>query len=240
MKINHRTKKVLLCVALISLCSIGWSQTPVGAEPRNIVQLSANGVVEALQDWLTLTLSVTHQGNDASGVQTALRDASEAALTELKRTTQAGVMEVRSGAFNLQPRYGNDGKINGWVGSTELIVEGSDFARISLAAAKARTMAISNLTFGLSRAARTQLESQAQVLAIDGFKRKAGQIAQGFGFSDYALREVSVHSADQSGGPVQRMMAMSVGRMAPDASPLPMEGGKSLVTVTVSGAVQLK
>jgi predicted secreted protein len=204
------------------------------------VQLSANGVVEAQQDWLVLTLSVTRQGGDASTVQVALREASEAALNVLKRTSQAGVMDVRSGAFNLQPRYASDGKINGWVGNTELIVEGSDFGRISAAAAKAQTMAISNLTFGLSRAARTQLEGQAQVLAIEGFRLKATQIARGFGFSDYALREVSVQSADQQSGPMPRMMAMRSGAMAADAAPMPMEAGKSLVTVTVSGAVQLK
>jgi predicted secreted protein len=101
-------------------------------------------------------------------------------------------------------------------------------------------MAVSNLTFGLSRTTRTQLESQAQVLAIEEFKLKAAQIARGFGFSDYVLREISVHSADPSGGPMPRMMAMGVRGMAPEASPLPMEGGKSIVTVTVSGAVQLK
>lgn len=240
MEIHHRAKKALFFVALVSLSSMGWGQVQAAVEPSNIVQLSASGVVEAQQDWLVITLSATRQGSDASNVQTALRDASDAALSALKKTAQTGAMEVRSGAFNLQPRYSNDGKINGWVGSSELVVEGSDFARISLAAAKAQTMTVSNLTFGLSRAARTQLESQAQVFAIDGFKLKAAQIARGFGFADYALREVSVRSVDQSGGPVPRMMAMSVGSMASDAAPLPMEGGKSLVTVTVSGAVQLK
>jgi predicted secreted protein len=202
--------------------------------------LSANGVVEAQQDWLVLTLSATRQGSDASNVQVALRDALEAALTVLKASAQVGAMELRSGAFNLQPRYGNDGKINGWVGNTELVVEGSNFARISLAAARAQTMAINNLSFGLSRAARAQLENQAQGIAIEGFKHKAAQIARGFGYSDYALREVSVHRADQSGGPLPRMMAMGVSGMAREAAPIPMEGGKSLVTVTVSGAVQLK
>jgi predicted secreted protein len=149
-------------------------------------------------------------------------------------------MEVRSGAFSLQPRYGNDGKINGWVGNTELVAEGSDFARIGSAAAKIQTMAISNLSFGLSRTARTQLESQAQVLAIDGFKLKAAQIARGFGFADYGLRELNVQSADQPGGPMPRMMAMRTSAMVADAAPMPLEAGKSLVTVTISGAVQLK
>jgi predicted secreted protein len=239
-EINRRAKKALLCVALITLASTGWSQTPVATEPRNIVQLSANGTVEAQQDWLTLTLSVTRQGSDASSVQSALRDASEAALTVLKKTAQAGAMEVRSGSFNLQPRYTNEGKINGWAGTTELIIEGNDFARISSAAAKAQTMAIGNLTFGLSRAARVQLENQAQALAIEGFKLKAAQIARGFGFADYGLREINVQSADQQGGPVPRMMAMRSAAMMADAAPMPMEAGKSLVIVTVSGAVQLK
>lgn len=240
METIHRAGKALFCVAFAGLCSTGWCQTPVSVEPRNIVQLSTNGVVEAQQDWLTLTLFATAQGGDAGAVQANLRDAAEVALTALKKNTQAGLMDVRSGAFSLQPRYDKDGKINGWIGSTELVVEGSDFARISSAAAKTKTMSISNLTFGLSRAARTQLENQAQILAIDGFKQKAAQIAQSFGFSDYVLREVSVQSADPSGGPMPRMMAMRVGAMAADAAPVPMEGGKSLVTVTVSGAVQLK
>jgi predicted secreted protein len=240
MQITHRAKRTLLGFVLVTLGSAGWGQTLAGTEPHNIVQLSANGTVEAQQDWLTLILSATRQGTDASSVQSALRDASEAALAALKKSAQAGSMEVRSGAFNLQPRYGSDGKINGWVGNTELLVEGNDFARISSAAAKAQTMVINNLTFGLSRAARAQLENQAQVLAIEGFKLKAAQIARGFGFADYALREVSVQSADQPSGPVPRMMAMRSSAMAADAAPMPMEAGKSLVTVTVSGAVQLK
>jgi predicted secreted protein len=237
---SSRAKKALFCAFLMGLCSTVWSQTPVTVEPHNIVQLSANGVVEAQQDWLVLTMSVTRQGSDAGTVQAALREASEPALVGLKKATQPAAMEVHSGAFNLQPRYGADGKINGWVGSTELVIEGNDFARISLAAAKAQTMAISNLTFGLSRATRTQLEIQAQLLAIQEFKQKATQIARAFGFSDYALREVTVQTVAPQNGPVPRMMAMRAGGMVADASPMALEGGKSFVTVAVSGAVQLK
>jgi predicted secreted protein len=237
---NFCAKKALLYAAVITISSMGWGQTLVASEPHNIVQLSATGTVQAKQDWLMVTLSVTRQGSDASSVQTSLRDALEAALTVVKKTSQAGAMEVRSGAFNLQPRYGNDGKISGWLGSTELVVEGSDFERISLAAAKAQTMAISNLTFGLSPSTRAQLENQAQALAIDGFKLKAVQIARGFGFADYGLRELIVQSADPPSGPVPRMMAMRSGGIVTDATSMPMEAGKTLVNVTVSGAVQLK
>lgn len=225
-------------LACASLASLAHAQTPV-PEPRNIVQLSASGTVEAQQDWLTLTLSTTREGSDAGAIQSFLRQTLDTALAELKKSALPGAMEVRSGNFNLRPRYSNDGKLNGWVGSTELILEGSDFARIGTAATKAQPLSISGLSFGLSRQARTQLETQAQALAISSFKARASEIAHGFGFSDYVLREVSISGGEQPIGPMPRMMAMSAKAMVADA-PLPLESGKSLVLISVSGAVQLK
>lgn len=236
-----KTRNALLLSLVLTTLPFGaQAQMAVAPEPHNVVQLWASGTVEAQQDLLTLTLSTTRQGTDANNVQTQLREALEGAMAALKKTAQPGAMDVRSGAFNLQPRYGNDGKINGWIGSSDVVLEGNDFSRISTAAARAQTMAISSLSFGLSRTARAQLESQAQALAIDSFKLKAAQIARGFGLSDYALREVNVGAADQPGIPVPRMMAMGSRAMAADVAPMPMESGKSLVVVTVTGTVQLK
>jgi predicted secreted protein len=225
---------------LFSAVAAAQAQNPAIPELRNIVQLSSEGMVEAQQDWLTVSLSATKEGSDASAVQVQLRQTLQTALTELKKAAAPGAMEVRSGAFSLQPRYGNDGKMSGWSGTAELLMEGTDFARIGTAASKAQPMTIRSIAFGLSRQARAQLETQAQALAIDNFKSRAAQIARSFGFTDYVLREVSVNSADQGGGPVPRMMAMSSRAMAADAAPVPMESGKSLVVVSVSGSVQLK
>jgi len=221
---------------LIALTS---AQAEPAAEPRNVVQLSASGTLEVPQDWLTLTLTATKEGADASAVQSYLRQVTETAIAEIRKSVQPGSMEVRTGGFSLQPRYGNDGKINGWLGSSELVLEGSDFSRIGATATKVAHMAVGGLGFSLSRQARTQLESQAQALAIESFKAKAGDIAHAFGFKDYALREVTVSATDQSPFPRPRMMAMATRAAVAEAAPLPMESGKSLVVVTVSGAVQL-
>ncbi|MBU4323286.1 MAG: SIMPL domain-containing protein, partial [Gammaproteobacteria bacterium] len=76
--------------------------------------------------------------------------------------------------------------------------------------------------------------------AIERFKGKAAEVAKGFGFSGYTLREVSVSSADQGGGPVRpRMMAMEAKTSMAD-TPVPVEAGKSMVSVTVSGSIQLR
>jgi predicted secreted protein len=216
-----------------------FAQNLPAPELRNVVQLSSSGTVEVQQDLLTLTLSVTKEGSDAAQVQAQLRQATESALAEAKKAASAGAMEVRTGAFGLQPRYGRDGKINGWQGSSELVLEGRDFARIGTTAGKIQTLTISNAGFSLSRELRAKAEAEAQGLAIERFKTKATDIARGFGFAAYALREVSINANDQGFFPRQGAMAMALKSSMADA-PVPMEAGKSAVVVSVSGTVQLK
>lgn len=207
--------------------------------PRNVVQLSASGAVEVQQDLLTMVLSTSRDGTEAGVVQSQLKAALEAALTEVKKAVQPGQLDVRTGNFSLFPRYGKDGKITGWQGSTELTLEGSDFARIASTAGKISTLTMGNVSFGLSRNQRALVEGQAQELAIEQFKTKAGEIAKSFGFASYSLREVSVNASDMGGMPRPRMVAMEA-KMASSDMAVPVEAGKSTVQVTVSGAVQLK
>ncbi|MDR3452057.1 MAG: SIMPL domain-containing protein [Rhodoferax sp.] len=209
------------------------------APPQNVVHLAAQGSVEVQQDLLSMTMNTTREGPDAGTVQNQLKAALDAALAEAKRTAQPGQMEVRTGNFSLSPRYGRDGKISGWQGSAELVLEGRDFARISAAAGKIQTLTMGNVTFGLSREQRAKMEGEAQAMAIDRFKARASDIAKGFGFAGYSLREVSINANDQGVVPRPRMMAMEAKASMAEA-PVPVEAGKSTVLVTVSGAVQLK
>jgi predicted secreted protein len=205
---------------------------------RNVVQLASSGVVEVQQDLLTLTLSTTREGQDPAALQAQLRMALEAALAQTKPQAQPGAMDVRTGQFSLQPRYGRDGKLSGWMGATELVLEGQDFARISAAAARVQTLVISSASFGLSLEMRTKVEAQAQDMAIENFKAKAANVARTFGFGGYTLREASVNANDQGFVPRPRLMAMEMKAMSADA-PVPMEAGKSSVVVNVNGSVQM-
>lgn len=209
--------------------------------PQNVLHLSASGQVEVQQDLLTLTLSTTREGGDAASVQAELRKAVDAALTEVKTTAQPDRMEVRTGDFNVHPRYGRDGKITGWQGRAELILQGRDFPRITQAAARASTMTIGNVVFGLSREQRAKVEGEAQSIAIQRFRARAADIAKAFGFGDYTLREVHVNSEDSGYAPRMMTMAkeMRAGAVAADA-PVPVEPGKSVVQVTVTGSVQAR
>ena len=233
------TIKILAAYTLLTGATGTFGQSNVQIPPQNVVQLSASGSVEVQQDLLSISMATTRDGPDAGTVQNQLKVALDTALAEAKKSAQPGQLDVRTGNFSLYPRYARDGKINGWQGTAELVLEGRDFARISTVAGKVQTLTMGNVAFSLSREQRTKVEGEAQSIAIDRFKAKAADIAKGFGFGGYTLREVSVNANDQSFVPRPRVMAMEAKAASSDA-PVPVEAGKSTVLVTVSGSVQLK
>lgn len=216
----------------------GWAQGLPYPPPQNVLQLTATGTVEVQQDLLSLRLTTTRDGPDANAVQSQLKIALDAALTEARKSAQPGQLDVRTGHFGLYPRYGQGGRITGWQGTAELVMEGRDFPRITQTAARIQTMTVGSVSFGLSREQRAKVEGDAQSIAIERFKGKAAELARGFGFSGYSLREVAVTTQDQGGPRPVRSMALAGAPQAEMA--VPVEAGKSTVTVTVSGAVQLR
>lgn len=227
---------VLLCLLAGTKAS---AQTLSVAPPENVLQLSATATVEAQQDMLSMTLSTTREGSDAATVQTELRSALDAAMTEARKNAQPGQLDVRSGSFNLSPRYGRDGKMNGWRGTASLVLEGKDIPRITQTASRIGSLSVASIGFGLSREQQAKSETEAQGQAIDNFKQRADELAKRFGFSGYSLREVAVNS--HQGGIIQpRMMAMEAAPAMAASAPLPVEPGKASVVVNVSGSVQLK
>ncbi|MEG0046470.1 MAG: SIMPL domain-containing protein, partial [Comamonas sp.] len=149
---------------LAATCAGGnvWAQNAAtGEKPVNVVQLSAQGTVEVRQDWMTATLSATKDGRDAATVQAQLQKLVEAAMTTLRHEAKNGEMELSTGNFSISPRYGNNGKVEGWQGQAEIVLQGRDFVRITQAAAKVQDMTLASMGFGLSREAREKVEGEA-------------------------------------------------------------------------------
>ncbi|MEO6018545.1 MAG: SIMPL domain-containing protein [Polaromonas sp.] len=233
------SKLIVACALLFAGVSGASAQTGLREPLQNVAQLSASGSVEVQQDLLSISLTTTASGTDAGAVQTQLKQALDSALTQARQAALPGLMDVRTGNFSLYPRYGKDGKINGWQGSTELVLEGKDFPRITGTAGKIQSMTMGGVSFALSREQRAKVEGDAQAQAIERFKAKAAEIARAFGFAGYSLREVTINANDQGYTPRPRVMAMQAKAEMADA-PIPVEAGKSTVQVTVSGSVQMK
>lgn len=241
---SFRSLAVIAASALV--CAAGgraWAQAvpAVQAQPMNVVQLSAEGSVEVVQDLLVATLSATRDGRDAAAVQAQLQKVVEAALAVARRNAQPGQLDVSTGSFGIYPRYGKDNKVDGWQGRAELVLQGRDFARITQTAAQVQDMPLSGIGFGLSREAREKVEAEAEAKAIEQFKQRAATLARSFGFAGYGLREVSVSSSNSAMPmPRPRMMAMSAKAAGAEMDAVPVEAGKAQVVVQVSGSVQMR
>ena len=236
----RHTIKCIAALAVFTASSLVFSQNMRIEIPQNVVSLQSTGTVEVQQDLLMISMNTTKEGADATAVQTQLKTALDAALAEAKKSVQPAQLDVRTGSFSLYPRYARDGKITGWQGTTELVLEGRDFARISATAGKINTLTLGQVTFTLSREARAKVEGEAQALAIERFKAKASEISKNFGFGGYSIREVSVNANDQGFTPRGRMEIMQAKSSIASDAPVPVEAGRSSVVVTVNGAVQMK
>lgn len=230
---------ILVAVLLASRGLLAQNNTPslTPGHAQNMAQLSATASAEGAQDVMVMSLSTLREGPDARVVQAQLTAAVESAIALARAQAQPGLMELRTGGFGLYPRRSQDGKITGWQGSAELLLEGRDFSRITASAAQISSLNVAGVSFRLSPESRALLEARAQALAIESFKANAAQIARAFGFGDYTLREVSVTQGESAS--VIRPRLMMADARAVDAA-LPVEAGKSSVQMTVSGSIQMK
>ena len=223
----------------------GWAAEapPLLTLPQNLLSLSASASLEVTQDQLTVVLAAVKEGAEATSVQTQLRLALETALAEARKAARPGQLEVRTGAFSLVPRYGpKAGTLVGWVGRAELVIQGRDLQAVGQLAGRLNTMSVSSASYSLSREALESAESEVTARAIARFRERALTQAQGFGFSGFTIREVRVGTPDQPMNdfrPMPRLMAAAPGSPPPESA-IPVEAGKTQVTTTVTGSVQMQ
>ncbi|MFM9917430.1 MAG: SIMPL domain-containing protein [Rhizobacter sp.] len=206
--------------------------------PTGVVALTATASVDVTRDLMSVTLTATREGADAHGVQAALKQALDAALSEAKPVARPGQVDVRTGNFSMYPRYSAKNTLVGWQGTAELVIEGRDLQAISQLAGRIQTMTIARVTQGLSREQREKAEGSVMSQAIGRYRAQAAQVTQQFGYASYVIREVNVGSNDQGGMPVPMLASAKSMAMSADA-PLPVEAGQTSVSVTVSGTVQM-
>ena len=115
-----------------------------------VLNLTTTASVEVTKDVLGIVFSTTRDGADAQTVQSALKQALDAALAEARKIAKPGQAEVQTGNFSLYPRYGNpkasgQPSIIGWQGTAELQVQGKDAAAIAQLAGRVTTMSIARV-----------------------------------------------------------------------------------------------
>lgn len=225
-----------LCAALAlpaGAAAQGISPPPVDP-PSGVLSLDTSASTDVPADVVRISLFYEQQGNDPAALTQALNQHTDAAL---KLARRQDAVKVQTGSFSIAPANDRDGRIATWRGRSELVLESRDFAAASrLAGQLGTTLQVGDVSFSLSPEAQRQAENELTKQAIAAFRQQAMAATQAFGYSGFTVREVNV---GHNGGYRPPRASSRMLYAAAKTQDVPIEGGTSTVTVTVSGAVQM-
>jgi predicted secreted protein len=228
-----------LVFALVASGVAAQPMQPMQPPPfYNVATLEASATADVTADTLTATLFTEEQGPDPGQLAAKVNARIEEALAKAKAEPK---VEARSGNYQTNAIYDRGNQITGWRIRADITLESRDFKAISALVGTLQPLVkLSALTFSLSRGAREAAEAKLTSEALTRFQEKARAIARALGFPGHAIGQIAIRTE----GPVQvqpMFRAAAVGGMAdglpPPPGPVPVEAGKSAVTVVVSGSV---
>jgi predicted secreted protein len=243
--VNQTPFFTLLCgaataLSLLALPAQGQDMAPApvnSASPHQVVHLSASAQTELSEDWLSMTLSVQLDGAQATSVQKQLNAVLSAAMQKAQAALKPGAVELSTGNMNVSPRYGRDGKIQGWTGVAQMVLQGRDAEQIAAVAGRLEGLSVANIAWRLSAERKTEAEARLQAEAVARFQSKAQSLTKQFGFASYTLREVRTGENENGAVPMARMAMMA---MDPSGSAVPTLPGKTKVVVSMAGSIQMR
>jgi predicted secreted protein len=202
------------------------------SEPQ--ATLSAQAASEVAQDQVTITLAVEVSAATQAQVSQALNQRLQDAL---KQAGHPAGVAVHNGAYRIWPMNDRDGKLSEWRGRAEILLQSQDFDAASrLAADLSPQMPVAGLSFSVSDARRAAEERKLLDEAVSAFKSRAQAFTQALGFDHYRLKSVDLEDSGMAPvSPGPRMMRA----MVADATPVPLEGGRERVSVSVRGSIFL-
>lgn len=216
------------------------------AQTKNLIALGAVVSREVDQDEVTITFETIELGSESNQVQETLMLQLGEAITHAKAALGENEnIRIETGTFSVTPRFTKKMVPDGYEGTAQLVVTGTDTTAISKFAGELKSMRVVDISYAVSRKTRIALESEMAADAIAEFKTRAAQYTKNFGLKTYTLvtANVSVNLQNYRGG--SRMAALSVSSFGAAgggsaAESMPMAGSKETLTAQVSGSIQLK
>lgn len=202
------------------------------------LSLQAQAVSEVLQDTVTLTLAAEVDGADQASVGKKLTAALNESMAQVKDDKE---VKARNGAYRIWANTNRDGKVTGWRGRVELLLESKNFEAASALASKVSArMPIAGIGFSLSEEARAKEEKRLLGEAATAFRERALAAATAFGFKGYRVRKLDLGgSGAQYVSSQPRAAMMAAAPMAKEAD-VALEADTVTVSVSVNGTVFLQ
>ncbi len=236
---KHFLQATTLAIALaagLAMAQQAPATTATAATPEMHLDAQARSLVD--NDLMTVVMAAEAEGPRVQELSQRVLAMLQQAATRAR--ARAGV-EVRVGSVNTQPVWGPKGRTGHWRVRAELTLASTDVAGLGLLASELTAdLQIASVQFSLSRAKSDEVESRLMTQVAEAFQRKAQVMAQALGFKGYAIKTVTLTQSGNAPPPPRPVMLRSAAPAAEAAVPIPAEGGKTEVVVTMSGAVELR
>lgn len=178
---------------------------------------------------------------------TVFAEATDAQSAEVARKVNAAMaraiavaktypdIKTKTGSTWTSPIYGKNGHtIESWHMRSEIQLESLKLAALGELVGKLQgDLAVSQITLQPAPETRRKAEDTATLEALNAFQAKAQMIAANFK-KFYRIINMNI-----SGGNRGIVYPMARGAMLKEAASMPIEGGDSVVTVSVSGEIEL-
>lgn len=226
-----------LAIALAASPAMAQVAAASAAAPEMQLDAQARSLVD--NDLMTVSMTVEAEGP-------RVQELSQRVLATLQRAAARAKarpgIDVRIGSVSTQPVWGPKGRTGNWQVRGGVTLSSTQVADLGLLASELTAdMQISSVNFSLSRARSDEIEAQLMNEVAAAFKRKAQAMASALGFKGYAIKSVSLSQAGGVTPPRPVAMMRSVAGTADAAAvPIPSEGGKTEVVLTMSGAVEAR
>jgi len=229
-----RAMKWLYLAASLALAGAALATDPA---PRyNTIELQADAQRDVANDTLSASLFVELNDANPAALANALNKAANEALRVARDYKN---VRVRSGNNQAYPVYAKGNVLQGWRGRAEIRLESRDFEAASGLIGKLQAgMQLGSLSFSVSPEARRQTENELITEAIGAFKARAEIVRGALAGRSYKILRLNVNGGS-SVPPPRFPMARALAAGAPEVAAPNLEGGVSLVTVTVGGAIEV-
>lgn len=219
----------------LTIAVAGLLCAPALAAPEApTLELSVEAQGSAPNDLFGATLFAEAADTRLAPLARKLNTASAAALATIKKATAVKLRSSDTRTIPVRARDGN--RIESWRMVSEFVLEARDAQALSelITQLQDSGLGLARIDTTASLQTRKKTEDQAIGEAIAAFKARAELAAQALG-QHYRIVKMTINTqSSERPHPVFRAaMASSAG------APAPVEAGESLLTVSVSGTVEL-
>lgn len=198
------------------------------------VDLSAEASRAAPNDLARATLFAEAVGNAPGEAATKVNASIGEAIATAKKYAR---VKVQTGGTHTYPVYAKAGRIESWRMRSEMVIESSDTASLSELIGKLQgNLGVSGVTLAPAPETRRKAETDATLDAIAAFRARAAVVADALG-KPYRIKHLSI--GNQGFRPPVQMLRSAPMAASMEASPLPVEAGESMVSVSVNGQIEI-